>query len=393
MTAALEWSFWACVGGVTYAYVLYPAVIYALSRIIGQEPRCEAIDERDLPRLSLLIAAHNEEDVIEARIRNALALDYPRDRFEIVIASDGSSDQTANIVRRFDGQVRLLDYRSRRGKSATLNAAMREVTGEIVMLSDANTSIDPSAARRLARWFVDPDIGAVCGRLVIVDPQHGANVDGVYWKYETFLKRCENRLGALLGSNGAIYAIRRELFEPIPDNTIVDDFVIPLRARLRSDCRLIYDVDAVGIEEAAPHLKDEFRRRVRIGAGGFQAIGLLWPLLSPRFGWTAFAFLSHKVFRWLCPLLLLVALGTSMLLAEGNALYLALLAAQILFYATPALTPLLPGSPGFLRPVRLAAMFVGMNLALLLGLVRWLRGAQQGIWQRTQRASYAAARS
>src|SRR5207244_3480535 len=155
--------------------------------------------------MTLLIAAHDEAEVIGERLENALAVDYPAGKFEIVVASDGSSDATAAIVRSFaDRGVRLLDYHPNRGKSATLNAAWNEIHGELVLLSDANTFIEPGAPKRLARWFDDASIGAVCGRLVLVDPASGRNVDGLYWRYETFLKLCESRLDALLGANGAI---------------------------------------------------------------------------------------------------------------------------------------------------------------------------------------------
>lgn len=379
--------FWSCTAGVVYTYAVYPAVIFAASRLCGTERRRTDLPDEKLPALSVLIAAHDEEEVIRERIHNILALDYPPSKLEIVIASDGSADRTTSIVREFDGRVVLFDYPVRRGKSATLNAAMAAVKGDIVLFSDANTSIDAKAARKLVRWFADPNIGAVCGKLEIVDPMTGANVDGVYWRFETFLKQCEDRLGALLGSNGAIYAIRKDVFAPIPPNTIVDDFVIPLRARIHHKCRLIYDREAVGREEAAPRVRDEFRRRVRIGAGGFQAIGLLWPLLSPRYGWTAFAFASHKICRWLCPLYMIGALLSSLALAPGSMLYAAMFLGQFAFYAVSLATLSLPGSAPWLRPLRLAAMFVSMNLALLLGLIRWLRGIQRGTWQRTARTA------
>ncbi len=156
-------------------------------------------------------------------------MDYPRDRLQVVVASDGSSDETAEIVRRYtDRGIRLLDYQPNRGKSATLNAAIAETGGEILVLSDANTEYESVAIRKLVRWFRDPQIHTVCGRLVLRDPRQGQNVDGLYWRYETFLKTCEGTLGALLGANGGIYAIRRDAYVPIPNNTIIDDFVIPL---------------------------------------------------------------------------------------------------------------------------------------------------------------------
>ena len=180
------------------------------------------------------------------------------------------------------------------GQVRGLNDALSLARGEVVVMSDANTMMDPAAARRLARWFRDPSVGVVCGRLVLVDSATGTNADGLYWKFETYLKRWEARLGALLGANGAIYAIRRSLFPELPQRIAVDDFVIPLLARLRHGCGLVYEPMAIATEETPPEMRSEFSRRSRIGAGGFQSLSLLWPLINPMQGWIAFAFLSQK---------------------------------------------------------------------------------------------------
>lgn len=386
MHFALKTIFWSCGGLVAYAYAIYPAIIFLCSRIFGKDPRPRDLDDVDLPAISLLIAAHNEEAVIEQRILNALAMDYPTNRLEIVVASDGSDDRTNSILRRYTPRVRLLDYAFRRGKAATVNDAMTVARGDIVILSDANTLIDPSAARNLVRWFLDPSVGAVCGRLVLVDPASGTNVDSLYWRYETFLKRCESKLGALLGANGALYSIRRDLFTPIPSQTIVDDFVIPLQAKLRTGKAIVYDTNAIAYEETAPHVADELRRRVRIGAGGFQAICMLWRLLDPRRGWIAFTFLSHKITRWLSPFFLLGMFLSSAALFNAGAIYRWSLLFQLVFYSASVAMIRLPSRIRFLRPLRLTSMFTSMNAALFLGFFRWLSGRQQGVWQRTERS-------
>ena len=382
--------FYVCCGLTLYTYAIYPIVIWVLARFVARPTLPpQALPSKEMPFISLLIAAYNEESVIEARLRNALAMDYPTDRFEIVVGSDGSSDATNDVIRGFAASgVRLLDYPVRRGKASVLNSAMSEVRGEIVLLSDANTNIDPGAARALVRWFADPAVGAVCGKLVLTDPQTGRNADGAYWKYETFLKTCEGLLGALLGSNGAIYAIRRELYVPIPPNTIIDDFVIPLLSKLRHGCGIAYDCDAVAREETAPDVCSEFHRRARIGAGGFQAIGLLWRLLDPRRGWVAFTFLSHKVLRWLCPFFLLGALATNALLLE-RPLFRLTMVAQVAFYVLSLAAPYVAGAGPLTKPLRLAAMFTTMNAALFAGFIRWLRGGLTGTWRRTDRGTAA----
>jgi cellulose synthase/poly-beta-1,6-N-acetylglucosamine synthase-like glycosyltransferase len=375
-------------GGVVYAYALYPALLRLLARLFGRlsiPPSSGA----ELPFISLLIAAHDEQAVIGERIQNALALDYPPERLEVIIASDGSEDRTAEIVLECrDPRVRLLNFPERRGKALVLNDAMREARGDLVLLSDANTFTDPDAARKLVRWFANPKVGAVCGKLILTDPKSGANADGIYWKYETFLKRHESLLGALLGANGAIYAIRKELFQPIAPNTIVDDFVIPLLAKQRSGCDIIYDTQAIAREESAPNVASEFRRRARIGAGGWQAIGMLWPLLNPARGWIAFTFFSHKVLRWICPFLL-IATFVSTLLLSARRVFAVLLVAQVVLYGVALFGDRIPGKTPLGRIAKVVQLFVGMNVALLFGFFRWISGPQTGMWNRTQRQADA----
>jgi cellulose synthase/poly-beta-1,6-N-acetylglucosamine synthase-like glycosyltransferase len=381
--------FWASAALVVYAYAVYPILVRLLARAFGRVVEPPELVDDDMPTVSLVLAAFNEEAVIEDRLRNALAMEYPAEKWEVIVGSDGSEDRTGEIVGGFaDRGVRLLAFAQNRGKASVLNSAVAEARGEIVLMSDANTHIDPAAARKLVRWFRDPRVGSVVGRLVLVDPRTGRNVDGLYWKYETFLKRCEGRLGALLGANGAIYAIRKDKYEPIPPGTIVDDFVIPLLAKLRTGCTIVYDPEAVATEETAPDVGSEFHRRARIGAGGYQSIGMLWGLLDPRLGWVAFAFLSHKILRWLCPFFLVGAFVSNVLLLHRPS-YRPWLLAQVAFYATACAMALVPGRGGWLRPLRLTTMFTGMNMALLVGFWRWLQGTQKGTWTPTARLAEA----
>jgi len=379
----LEVLLWCCVGAVIYSYVIYPIVLMAVAKQSSAPTPPERQEQS--PRISVLVSAHNEERFIEEKVRNTLESSLAEDCLEVVIASDGSTDRTAEIVSSFgDRRVRLCDYAERRGKSTVLNATIPSLSGEIVVLSDANTLFEPCAISKLARWFDDPSVSAVCGRLVITDPATGQNVDSLYWRYETFLKKKEARLGALLGANGAIYAIRRSHYVPIPNNTIVDDFVIPLLAKLKHDGRIIYDAAAIAFEESPPTIGSEFRRRARIGTGGYQSLALLWPLLNPRYGWTAFAFLSHKVLRWVAPFLLIATFIANLLLI-AIPFYRWLLAVQTAFYVASSLGSYARGRGLPSRLLRLAAMFTSMNAALFVGFVRWLMLPQTGTWQRTAR--------
>ena len=385
---ALKIAFWISVSLVAYAYVGYPLLLVVVARCFGRPRRPPQAHDTDLPHVSLLIAALNEEKWIGERIANALAQDYPADRLHIVVASDGSSDHTAAIVReaarRHPGRITLHDFHSRRGKASVLNELVPAVAGEIVVLSDANTFFAPSAARRLVRWFRDPQVVAVCGQLNLVDPVTGGNVDSLYWRFENFLKEREARLGALLGANGAVYALRRKQYVPIPADTIIDDFVIPLLMKLHNKGEIVYDREADAMEETPPHVADEFRRRARIGAGGFQSLARLWPLLLPSAGWTCLAFVSHKLLRWVAPLFLVMALvANGLLLADP--LYRVLFALQLAFYAAAAFGCFVPGRGIIPRALRLSTLFASMNAALAVGFWRWMAGTQGGTWQRTAR--------
>lgn len=386
MLLVITLCFWVCLFEVAYTYAIYPVVIWLCARRFGR-PKIEVTEPVQWPSVTFLMAAYNEADVIAETIRGVLNVDYPADRFEVVIGSDGSSDQTVAIATEVGGnRIRVFDYRQRRGKASVLNSSIEEITSEILVLSDANTQIDPQAVRSLLRWFGDPMVGAVCGRLVLTDPLTGSNADGLYWKYETFLKICEARLDALLGANGAIYAIRRDLYAPIPPGTIVDDFVIPLLAKQKTGCRILYESEAIAREETPADVSAEFHRRSRIGAGGFQSIGMLWQMLDPRRGWVAFAFLSHKLLRWFCPFFLIgLVISNLLLMLSGNPLYFGFMMAQVIFYSIAAFAALIPSRHRILKPLRLATMFTSMNAALLVGFFRWIRGSQKGVWKRTER--------
>lgn len=377
--------FWGCVALVAYTYVIYPVLLIVLAAMRRTVVPPEAASDADLPHVSILIVAHNEEAVIRERVENLLSLDYPREKLELVIASDNSKDQTVDIVSEYEAQgVRLFAFTSRTGKAAVLDTVIPKLSGSIAILSDANTMMDRHAVRRLIRWFGDPKVGVVCGKLVLTDPATGTNVDSVYWRFETLLKRCEGKLGALLGANGGIYALRRSVFQGVRHDTIVDDFVIPLLARVRTGCRIMYDESAIAYEETPPEIAVEFRRRARIGAGGFQSISVLWPLLNPRSGWIAFTFISHKVLRWLCPFFLL-GLAAANLVLVNIGIYGVTLVVGLILGGVALLGQYLSLGSSAGKVVRLTTMFATMNAALLVGFFRWASGRQQGVWERTAR--------
>ena len=272
-----------------YSYLGYPLLLFLLASVVqmGRDAyylvsRAERRRRSErLPRASLLLAAYNEEKVIERTLRNCLAVDYPRECLEILVGSDGSSDGTDAIVRRFEGQgVRLLRFDERRGKLAVVRDCVAQARGDILVFSDANTLLEPDSVRSLVRHFDNPKVGAVCGELRLVHPDGASADEGAYWRYELVLKILESRLDSVLGANGAIYAMRRELFPAMTARLITEDFIIPMKVRSRG-FRVLYDPEAVALETAPAGVEDEFRRRVRIGAGNWQALWYCRDLLLP----------------------------------------------------------------------------------------------------------------
>ena len=381
-----EVVFWGSLALTFYAYVAYPVLIWVLARTCSRRPSPTGEQPADdLPSVSLIIAAYREEKVILERLQNAVLLDYPADRLEILIGCDGKEDLTGDLVHSFgDPRVRLVQFPHRRGKASVLNDCIPQASGEIVVLSDANTMMAPEAVRLLVGHFRDPRVGGVCGKLILVDPMTGENVDGIYWKFENFLKRCEARFGALLGFNGAIYALRKCLYRPLAPNTTVDDFVIGMRI-YESGHKLAYEERAVAVEETSPTIESEFHRRARIGAGAFQSLVWLYGLLSPSWGRIAFAFWSHKVLRWCCPGFLIAAVISNAYLSR-DPFYLIVLLLHEMFYLAAFSGLWFVHGGRWQRFLKIPGMFVSMNGALLVGFWRWASGMQNGMWKRTTRS-------
>ena len=374
MMAATEQIFWIALATPLYAYIGYPLVLLALSLIIRRPVRKAPFQ----PFVSLLIPAHNEAGVMEAKIRNSLALDYPSDKLEIVIASDGSTDNTGEIARRFEypHRVRVLSFEEQRGKMAVLNAVVPWLRGEVIVFSDASAMLAPDAVRRLVTNFADPSVGAASGRYTVVQPSEvniGAS-ENVYWKYETFLKIQESQLSSTLGGHGQLHAIRKKLYPFPPPETINDDYVIPVSV-LSKGLRAVYEPSAV-VHEAAREMTG-FARRVRIMTGNLQQLRNLPQLLWPLRPLPLFFFLSHKVARLVAPFAMIVALAANLFLL-ASPIYWALFWIQIVFYALAAL-----GLTGRLRPRALALpfYFCMVNAAAFFGLYHALTGRRTMAWK------------
>ncbi|HAH48155.1 glycosyltransferase family 2 protein [Gimesia sp.] len=388
----IESLFWTTLFLIGFSYIGYPLVIWMLARNKSRQLNSkeqEPVDAGSLPRVSIIIAAYREEAVILERLNNLARLDYPSSKLEILIGCDGNEDLTGELVSAYgNDQIRLIQFEQRRGKASVLNDCVPQASGEILVFSDANTNMDPQCLKQMVRHFQEESTGCVCGQLVLEDSETGKNVDGLYWKYENFLKHCETRLGAVLGVNGALYALKKSLYQPIPADTIIDDFLIGMRVHLAGQ-RLIHDETAFAVEESATSVQAEFKRRIRIGTGAFQSLKHLKGLLHPRYGTISFAFWSHKLLRWFCPVFMALAFLCNLFLLN-QPLYQATLSLQILFYASAFIGMKLDGSSRLLKLCRVPGMFVQMNLALGIGLFRFLFTRQSGIWERTERSQPAA---
>lgn len=383
----IELMFWACLGLLAYTYLGYPAALYLINRCKPPGKEHSALAYR-LPEVTVLIAAYNEEKVIAGKIENTLALDYPLGLLKISVASDGSNDGTNGIVmsyaKRF-ANVTLHEF-PRTGKAGVINEAISRIGSEIVLFSDANTELEKGALKKIAAHFLNPRVGCVCGRLIYRNPEGTVSGKGesFYWRYETLLKKMENRLGYIAGANGALYAIKRRLFEPMRPGTINDDFVISMRI-VQKGFRSVYEEGALAYEDVAKDMGSEFRRHVRDSAGHYLAVAHLTGLLNPLLGVKAFIYWSHRIFRWAVPFLM-IALVILNILLKGQRPFTVLLYAQAAFYLMA-----LAGFASVRARVLPFFMYVpfylcNLNLALFCGFLKAITKTQKPVWERTERA-------
>ena len=331
----MEWYwyelFWSAAAIGFYTHAGYPLLMLLAGMFRRQRP-----GQACHPRVSLVIPAHNEAKVLRQKLQNALALDYPRERLEIIVASDGSQDETIDIARSFSKQgVRLLAFAQRRGKASVLNDAVAQSTGTVICLCDANVMFRPDALRHLVAQLDDSRVGAVTGevRLASEDSNFGQG-ESFYYRIERTIQLAESQVGSLMGVDGGMYVLRRELFRPLPADTILDDFVISMNV-IRQGKRVAYEPAALADENATPLAVQEYRRRVRVSAGAVQSLkrGNFPPIVQPVVCWQYF---SHKLLRWMGPLVLVAALVSNAMLWPAGIIYQAAFVGQVLFYAAAA---------------------------------------------------------
>jgi biofilm PGA synthesis N-glycosyltransferase PgaC len=378
---------------ILYTYIGYGLIIFILSKIKSKKTK-QYRYENEMPSVTMVIAAYNEEQYIEAKIVNTLSLQYPREKLSVYIVTDGSSDNTPRIVSKFP-QVRLFHESQRRGKISAVNRIMKYVRTPVVIFSDANTFLNQEAIKNIVRHYADPNVGGVAGEKRIYkkaeDNASGAG-EGLYWKYESFLKKKDSEVYSVVGAAGELFSVRTNLYEPPAENIVIEDFYMSLSIAAKG-YRFIYEPEASATETASASVSEEWKRKVRISAGGFQAMTLLSHLLNPfKYGMLSFQYLSHRVLRWtLAPLFLpIVFLANLYLAISGNWTFQAIMLLQIGFYVLALL-----GYMSNERKISIKGFFVPyyfcvMNFSVYAGFVRFLKGKQSVVWEKSRRAAVSA---
>lgn len=375
----MVWAFFASVAFIGYTYVLYPALVVFLARWSVRAP---APDLAVLPSVTVLIPAFNEQDVIARKIENVLTSDYPPTLLRIVVVSDGSTDATAERARAAsNGRVEVIERPERGGKIGAINDAMLTITDPVVVLTDAGETFDVTAIRRLVERLADPAVGAVSGELDIIPADSGFSRNlALYWRYETVIRSAESDIGSVMGVTGAIYALRRECFMPLPVDTILDDVAIPFEV-IRQGYAVKYEPGARAHEHATLHAQGEFERKRRTLAGNYQLIVRYTDLLNPLRSSVAIQLWSHKVFRLLVPYALIVAFISSWYLPEPSRTSVLLL--QGGFYGLALIVPIL-GPRSRVRLLSLPYAFCALNCAAVAGFFYYLSGWQTAKWQKVK---------
>lgn len=382
----LIYLFWAAAAVVGYTYLGYAVVVWLWAKIVARTRRPLALQPFE-PPVTLVVPAYNEAAILEAKIANCAALDYPADKLKLLFITDGSTDDSGRVLARHP-RIEHLHAPFRGGKSMAENRAMEFVTTPYVIFTDCNTNLNPAAVRELVKHYQDPQVGAVSGEKKIerTASTSGAG-EGIYWKYESFLKRCDSSIYSLMGAAGELVSFRSHLFLPLEPDTILDDFVQSLRI-VHQGYRVVYEPQAYATEPPSVSLPDELERKIRICAGGWQAMSRLTALLNPlRQPVVTFLYLSHRVLRWsLAPLALATLLLLSLLLAVGvGGFYWLALAAQVAFYLAAG-REWQTSRRGRSQPLFVVPLFFTlMNVAVFRGFWRWLRKAQPAAWAKASR--------
>jgi cellulose synthase/poly-beta-1,6-N-acetylglucosamine synthase-like glycosyltransferase len=389
----MTWAiiFWLSVFAILHSYLLYPLIITLLGRRRGENTDVYAPDD-NLPFVSIIMSVHNEESVISEKLRSIFHTTYPEEKIELLVGSDASTDQTDEKLRVYSNEheaLRFFPFRERRGKPAVINDLRDEAMGEILVFTDAQVMFSRETIFELVKHFRNPEIGLVGASIqnARVDRSGISIQEWSFMSREIKLKYYEGKIwGTMIGAYGACFAIRNEYFCRIPPGYSVDDFYITMKV-LEGKKSCILDLNAVCTENVPNRLSEEFRRKIRISSGNFQNLRTFFKLIWPPGTGLSFSFLSHKVLRWIGPFFLLLAMASSIILSAGSRLYLVLVLIQAALLLSPILDFLLRKIGIHIVFLRFITHFYSMNLALLAGFFKFIKGTETNVWKPTKRTA------
>ncbi len=390
-----EILFWTGVFILFYSYLGYGIVLYfvvTVKRIF--KPSVNMMDCIFEPEVSFVVPCYNEGEIIEKKIKNCLALNYPKEKLKIIFITDGSTDGTSDIIKNKYQEIQVLHELKRVGKSAAENRSMKFVDSPIVIFSDANTVLPCGAIREIVKHYVDPKVGAVSGEKRILekntDNATGAG-EGLYWKYESFLKKMDSELLTIVGAAGELFSLRKELFVELEEDTILDDFMLSMRIAEKG-YRVIYEPKAYAMETASESVKEELKRKIRICAGGWQAMIRLRSVLNPlKNPILTFQYISHRVLRWsVAPLFLFLLFPLNIMLLNQGLFYQLILYFQTLFYISAMMGWYFENQNIRVKSLFIPYYFFIMNYAVFAGFFRYVKGTQSAAWERVKRGAVAS---
>lgn len=386
----MEILFWLSLALLFYCYAGYGILIFAYNhlKIFFREPQRDHCIE--LLPVTLIVAAYNEEEILEQKIENTLRIDYPADLFNIIFITDGSTDSSTELIRKHD-VIHLLHQSERKGKSAAIKRAMRFVETPIVIFSDANTLLNEGCVKAIVRHYADANVGGVAGEKKILNDSQNSVVghaEGIYWKYESFMKKQDANFYTVVGAAGELFSIRTELFQPLQDQLILDDFVISMQVSL-DGYKIKYEPLAYAVEAPTTSLAEEQKRKIRISAGAYQSIGYLSECLNIfKYPALSFQYISRRLLRWVAsPVLLIILLITNIWLVvnEQGIIFNYLLITQGIFYFLALAGRLFISAGWRMGILNIPFYMVFMNFCLVQGFFKYMQGRQTVIWEKALR--------
>ena len=391
-----KFIFWISLFIVFYSYVGYGFLMILMVSVkrVFQKNKVEPLPGKELPQLAIVIAAYNEEEHVSQKIENTLALDYPREKLEIIFVTDGSTDKTSEIVRQCPGII-LFHQPERKGKVAAINRILPFIKSPIILFCDANTFLNKNCAKEIVKHYIEPRVGGVAGEKKIFQTGNdsaAAAGEGLYWKYESFLKKLDSDFYTTVGAAGELFSVRKDLIEQVPEGTIIEDFVQSLLI-CRKGYVVRYEPNAYAAETASASIKEEMKRKVRICAGAFQAMVLLKDLFNVfKYPLVSFQFISHRILRWtLCPISLITLFVSNFLivLVAGNLFYQIMLFLQVVFYGMAIAGWMFARKDIRVKILYIPFYFLFMNVAVFIGFGRYIRKKQTVVWDKAARQKLA----